>query len=179
MADPVILIVDDELQVRNAVERDLRQKYGVDYRIIKAGSGAEALDAARQLKERNAPVALFLVDQLMPGPTLTVDDEPQVLNAVERDLRQKYGVEYRIIKVGSGTEALDVLRQLKSNLVQHPYSLGHGSGPGSCAGRRLLSGVPPVAEQAVGTSDVGPSCFQAALQALRQNARWPLAGSAY
>ncbi len=67
MADPVILIVDDELQVRNAVERDLRQKYGVDYRIIKAGSGAEALDAVRQLKERNAPVALFLVDQLMPG----------------------------------------------------------------------------------------------------------------
>ena len=67
MADPVILIVDDELQVRNAVERDLRQKYGVDYRIIKAGSGAEAHDAVRQLKERNDPVALFLVDQLMPG----------------------------------------------------------------------------------------------------------------
>ncbi len=67
MADPVILIFDDELQVRNAVERDLRQKYGADYRIIIAGSGAEALDAVRQLKERNAPVALFLVDQLMPG----------------------------------------------------------------------------------------------------------------
>ena len=71
MADPVILIVDDEPQVRNAVERDLRQQYGVDYRIIKAGSGAEALDAVRQLKERNAPVALFLVDQLMPGMTGT------------------------------------------------------------------------------------------------------------
>jgi len=67
MADPVILTVDDEPQVRNAIERDLRQKYGGDYRIIKAGSGAEALDAVRQLKERNAPVALFLVDQLMPG----------------------------------------------------------------------------------------------------------------
>jgi thioredoxin reductase (NADPH) len=67
MADPAILIVDDELQVRNAVERDLRQKYGADYRIIKAGSGAEALDVVRQLKERNDPVALFLVDQLMPG----------------------------------------------------------------------------------------------------------------
>ena len=65
--DPAILIVDDELQVRNAVERDLRQKYGADYRIIKAGSGAEALDVVRQLKERNDPVALFLVDQLMPG----------------------------------------------------------------------------------------------------------------
>jgi len=51
MADPVILTVDDEPQVRNAVERDLRQKYGVDYRIIKAGSGAEVLDVVRQLKE--------------------------------------------------------------------------------------------------------------------------------
>ncbi len=71
MADPVILIVDDEPQVRNAVERDLRQHYGVDYRIVKAGSGAEALDAVRQLKERNTPVALFLVDQLMPGMTGT------------------------------------------------------------------------------------------------------------
>ena len=56
MADPVILIVDDEPQVRNAVERDLRQKYGADYRIINAGSGSEALDATRQMKERNAPV---------------------------------------------------------------------------------------------------------------------------
>jgi len=67
MANPVIVTVDDEPQVRNAVERDLRQKYGADYRIIATGSGAEALDAVRQLKERNDPVALFLVDQLMPG----------------------------------------------------------------------------------------------------------------
>jgi len=67
MADPVILSVDDERLVKNAVERDLRRKYGVEYRIITAGSGAEALDVVRQLKERNTPVALFLVDQLMPG----------------------------------------------------------------------------------------------------------------
>ena len=67
MAEPIILTVDDELQVRNAVERDLRQQYGADYRIIKAGSGAEALETVRQLKQRDAPVALFLVDQRMPG----------------------------------------------------------------------------------------------------------------
>ncbi len=36
MAEPIILTVDDEPQVRNAVERDLRQQYGADYRIIKA-----------------------------------------------------------------------------------------------------------------------------------------------
>ena len=38
MAEPIILTVDDEPQVRNAVERDLRQQYGADYRIMKAGS---------------------------------------------------------------------------------------------------------------------------------------------
>ncbi|MEE8606571.1 MAG: response regulator, partial [Nitrospiraceae bacterium] len=67
MVEPIILTVDDEPQVRNAVERDLRQQYGADYHIMKAGSGAEALETVRQLKQRNAPVALFLVDQRMPG----------------------------------------------------------------------------------------------------------------
>ena len=67
MADPIILTVDDEPQVLNAIERDLRQQYGADYRIIKAGSGAEAIETVGQLKQRNTPVALFLVDQRMPG----------------------------------------------------------------------------------------------------------------
>ncbi len=35
MADPVILIVDDEPQVRNAVERELQQKYEVDIAVSK------------------------------------------------------------------------------------------------------------------------------------------------
>ncbi len=67
MPPPVILIVDDEPQVLNAVERDLRRQYGRDYRIIKAGSGAEALDTLTQLKQRNDQVALLLVDQRMPN----------------------------------------------------------------------------------------------------------------
>ena len=67
MATPIILTVDDEPQVLNAVERDLRQHFRRDYRIIKAGSGAEALEAVRRLKQRGAPVALFLVDQRMPA----------------------------------------------------------------------------------------------------------------
>lgn len=66
MAKPVILSVDDEPQVLNAVERDLRQHYRGDYRILKAASGAEALEATRALKQRNDPLALFLVDQRMP-----------------------------------------------------------------------------------------------------------------
>jgi len=66
MPAPVILILDDETQVLNAVERDLRKHYHSDYRIVKAASGREALDALKKLKQRNAPLALFLVDQRMP-----------------------------------------------------------------------------------------------------------------
>ncbi len=66
MARPAILAVDDDPEVLRAVERDLRQHYRIDYRILKAGSGPEALDAARQLKQRGTPVALFLVDERMP-----------------------------------------------------------------------------------------------------------------
>ena len=67
MAKPIILAVDDEIQVLNAVERDLAAHYGKDYRVLKAASGAEALDLVKKLKQRNSPMALFLVDQRMPG----------------------------------------------------------------------------------------------------------------
>ncbi len=66
MATPIILTVDDEPQVLNAIERDLRRHYRRDYRLLKAGSGGEALEAARELKNRNNPIALFLADQRMP-----------------------------------------------------------------------------------------------------------------
>jgi thioredoxin reductase (NADPH) len=71
MAKPVILVVDDDREVLGAIERDLRQHYRAGYRILKAHSGPEALEAARQLKIRAAPIALFLVDQRMPGLTGT------------------------------------------------------------------------------------------------------------
>ena len=71
MATPIIVSVDDEPQVLNAVERDLRQHYRGDYRIIKAGSGHDALEVVQQLKQRNDPVALFLADQRMPEMTGT------------------------------------------------------------------------------------------------------------
>jgi thioredoxin reductase (NADPH) len=68
---PVILSVDDDAQVLNAIERDLRQHYRNEYRVLKAASGAEALETARQLKQRGTPIALFLVDERMPGMTGT------------------------------------------------------------------------------------------------------------
>ena len=71
MAKPIILTVDDEIQVLNAIVRDLRQHYGGDYRIMKADSGGDALDTLRQLKQRNTPVALLLADQRMPEMTGT------------------------------------------------------------------------------------------------------------
>jgi len=67
MAKPVLLSVDDELHVLNAIERDLRSRYAEDYRVLKANSGVEALELARQVKGRGEPLALFLVDQRMPG----------------------------------------------------------------------------------------------------------------
>jgi thioredoxin reductase (NADPH) len=66
MARPVILTVDDEPQVLNAIERDLRDRFGSHYRIVKAPSGDEALAAVRELKRRGGALALFLVDQRMP-----------------------------------------------------------------------------------------------------------------
>jgi thioredoxin reductase (NADPH) len=71
MAKPVILAVDDDREVLGAIERDLRQHYRAGYRILKAQSGREALDAVRQLKIRGAAIALFLVDQRMPEMTGT------------------------------------------------------------------------------------------------------------
>jgi len=66
MAKPVIMTVDDDQDVLNAVERDLRRHFRSDYRIMKADSGSRALETARELRRRNDAVALFLVDERMP-----------------------------------------------------------------------------------------------------------------
>jgi thioredoxin reductase (NADPH) len=66
MSKPVLLTVDDDPEVLNAIERDLRQHFRADYRVVKASSGAQALETVRQLKQRGIPLALFLVDERMP-----------------------------------------------------------------------------------------------------------------
>ncbi|TDN36754.1 response regulator [Hymenobacter sp. UV11] len=45
---------------------------------------------------------------------LTVDDDPQVLGAITRDLRQEFRQHYRILPVGSGPEALATLETLRT-----------------------------------------------------------------
>src|SRR5436189_6179575 len=43
----------------------------------------------------------------------TVDDDPDVLRAVERDLRRQYGDRYKVISADSGVSALEAVTQLK------------------------------------------------------------------
>ena len=66
MAKPTILAVDDDPDVLRAIERDLRRRYGKDYRVLRADSGAAALAALRGLRLRAVPVALIVSDQRMP-----------------------------------------------------------------------------------------------------------------
>lgn len=66
MPKPVLFAVDDDTTVLDAVGRDLRRAYGDRYRVLQASSGAEALEALKELKLRNQPVAMLLVDQRMP-----------------------------------------------------------------------------------------------------------------
>src|SRR6202030_4305364 len=66
MPKPVLMTVDDDPEVLRAVERDLRKKYADRYRIVRADSGASALQSLQTLKKRNEAVALLLVDQRMP-----------------------------------------------------------------------------------------------------------------
>ena len=64
---PVILVVDDEPAVLAAVARDLRRGFGERYRVVRAGSGEEALETLRELVRRGEQVALLVADQRMPG----------------------------------------------------------------------------------------------------------------
>src|SRR5262245_42376080 len=66
MIKPLILTVDDDPQVLRAIGRDLLARYGRDFRVVRAQSGAEALDVLRHERERAQPVALLLSDQRMP-----------------------------------------------------------------------------------------------------------------
>jgi thioredoxin reductase (NADPH) len=71
MSKPILLTVDDDPEVLNAIERDLRQHFRTDYRVVKASSGAQALETITGLKQRGSQLALFLVDERMPHMTGT------------------------------------------------------------------------------------------------------------
>ncbi len=69
MSRPTILAVDDDAQVLAAITRDLTSRYGGEYRVISAGSGAQALSVLSRIALRSEPVALILADQRMPQMT--------------------------------------------------------------------------------------------------------------
>src|SRR6202048_3926214 len=66
MAKPILLSVDDDSDVLRAIERDLRSKYGAEYRVMASDSPEGALTLLKQLKLRSDTVALLLADQRMP-----------------------------------------------------------------------------------------------------------------
>jgi thioredoxin reductase (NADPH) len=66
MGKPVLLSVDDDPGVSRAVARDLRRRYGEDFRVLRAASGPDALEALRELKLRGDAVTALLADYRMP-----------------------------------------------------------------------------------------------------------------
>ena len=66
MGLPILLTVDDDPSVSRAVARDLRRRYGQEFRIVRADSGMDALDALKEIKLRGDTVAAMLADYRMP-----------------------------------------------------------------------------------------------------------------
>ncbi|MFF1607374.1 FAD-dependent oxidoreductase [Amycolatopsis sp. NPDC058278] len=66
MSQPILMTVDDDPAVSRSVARDLRRRYGKDYRVIRADSGMDALEALREIKLRGDAVAAILADYRMP-----------------------------------------------------------------------------------------------------------------
>ena len=65
-ARPILLTVDDDPSVSRAVARDLRRRYGAEYRVVRADSGPEALEAIKEVVLRGDQVAAILADYRMP-----------------------------------------------------------------------------------------------------------------
>jgi thioredoxin reductase (NADPH) len=66
MEKPIIFSIDDDPQVLRAISRDLKSKYGKEYKIINTESALEALDSLTDLKNSSSVVAMFVCDQRMP-----------------------------------------------------------------------------------------------------------------
>ncbi len=66
MAKPAILTVDDDPAVLQSITRDLRSRFGDDYQIVRASSGADALKLLAEFATRGRQVALIASDQRMP-----------------------------------------------------------------------------------------------------------------
>jgi thioredoxin reductase (NADPH) len=108
MKKPYILAVDDDTSVLRAVERDLKAKFSVSYRILAVDSPSKALDAVRQLTTRSDRVALFLVDQRMPHMSGTEFLEQAV--ALQPEARRVLLTAY-----ADSSAAIDAINKVKLN----------------------------------------------------------------
>ena len=63
---PILLTVDDDPSVSRAVARDLRRRYGAEFRILRADNGTDGLDLIRQVMLRGERIAAILADYRMP-----------------------------------------------------------------------------------------------------------------
>lgn len=66
MKFPFIIIIDDDIQVLRAIQRDVRNKFREEYKVLATDSAIEALESVKELKLKNEEVALFISDQRMP-----------------------------------------------------------------------------------------------------------------
>ncbi|MDA0640981.1 MULTISPECIES: FAD-dependent oxidoreductase [Nonomuraea] len=66
MDKPVIVTVDDDPGVSRAVARDLRRRYGQHYRIVRAETAVQGLEAVREMRLRGDEVCAILADYRMP-----------------------------------------------------------------------------------------------------------------
>jgi response regulator RpfG family c-di-GMP phosphodiesterase len=69
MGTPVLLVVDEDRAVLEALVGDLGRRFGVDYQLLAEGSPAAALTTLGQLAAGSQPVALVLAGQQMTQMT--------------------------------------------------------------------------------------------------------------
>lgn len=69
MSKPALLVVDDDTYVLQVMERDLKRRFGADYRVIAMDSPVSALKRLQQTQRRGGEVALVVTDQWMPDMT--------------------------------------------------------------------------------------------------------------
>ncbi|MFL6100924.1 MAG: FAD-dependent oxidoreductase [Actinomycetales bacterium] len=65
-ARPVLMTVDDDPSVSRAVARDLRRRYGEEFRVVRAESGSDGIEALKEILRRGDRVAAILADYRMP-----------------------------------------------------------------------------------------------------------------